>query len=391
MLKTKDGSEITLSQALAFLECKGITPPKLEHYYCPHYGVNSAATRRWTSAYHGIPGNGEIKGALVPRWKNGFFLHADFSQNEYRVFAALAGEEAIMQAFREGKDIHRFIASKVFNKPEKEITGAERNVAKRLSFGLLYGKGIPAIAEEYFRGDVKYAQSLFDMFFNMFPRIKAYMEEQKAMLFNKGYITTVWGDPIYLPYDASSVSSVHEAIRYAINYPTQSTASSAAALTGFELKKMARERKWELAIPGFIHDCLEGDFGHNYFLEVFDQLPQLAEEWPYEAFKLPLSLDIELGVRGGPYLVEFKRTGEDRRFVRDGVMRAKFEGRKDAVEELFERLKCEGRYNVTVTDTEEEESYGNWKELYMKVASSYSRSMGRTVTNLKGKVEVSLR
>ena len=141
----------------------------------------------------------------MPRWKNGFFLHADFSQNEYRVFAALAGEEAIMQAFREGKDIHRFIATKVFNKPEKEITGAERNVAKRLSFGLLYGKGIPAIAEEYFRDDVKYAQSLFDMFFNMFPRIKAYMEEQKQMLFDKGYITTVWGDPIYLPYDASSV------------------------------------------------------------------------------------------------------------------------------------------------------------------------------------------
>lgn len=205
MLKTKDGSEITLSQALAFLECKGITPPKLEHYYCPHYSVNAAVTRRWTSAFHGIPANSDVKACLVPRHKDGFFLHADFSQNEYRVFAALAKEGAIMQAFREGKDIHRFIASKVFNKPEKEISSAERNVAKRLSFGLLYGKSIVAIAEEYFRGDVKYAQSLFDMFFSMFPAIKTYMEQQKQQLFEHGYVTTVWGDPIYITYNANSL------------------------------------------------------------------------------------------------------------------------------------------------------------------------------------------
>lgn len=135
MLKTKDGSEITLSQALAFLECKGITPPKLEHYYCPHYSVNAAVTRRWTSAFHGIPANSDVKACLVPRHKDGFFLHADFSQNEYRVFAALAKEGAIMQAFREGKDIHRFIASRIFGKLESEVTNAERNVAKRCVLG----------------------------------------------------------------------------------------------------------------------------------------------------------------------------------------------------------------------------------------------------------------
>lgn len=78
-------------------------------------------------------------------------------------------------------------------------------VAHNCSFGLLYGKSIVAIAEEYFRGDVKYAQSLFDMFFSMFPAIKTYMEQQKQQLFEHGYVTTVWGDPIYITYNANSL------------------------------------------------------------------------------------------------------------------------------------------------------------------------------------------
>lgn len=95
----------------------------------------AAVTRRWSSSFHGLPASGDTKGCLVPFEEEQLFFHADFAQNEYKVFAALAQEPAIIQAFREGRDIHRFIASKVFGKPESEITSSERNVAKRCVHG----------------------------------------------------------------------------------------------------------------------------------------------------------------------------------------------------------------------------------------------------------------
>lgn len=206
--KDKHGNPVSDQDGINFAVDKlGESVLNEYHLYALYYGVNSAVTKRWTSAFHGIPANADVKGVFIPHFKNGYFVHADFSQNEYKVFAALAKEEAIVQAFREGKDIHRFIASKLYSKPEAEISGVERSVAKKLSFGLLYGKGIPAIAEEYFRGDVAYAQSLFDMFFTMFPRVKAYIEEQKAILFANREVYTVFGDAIKIEFDETKITS----------------------------------------------------------------------------------------------------------------------------------------------------------------------------------------
>jgi DNA polymerase family A len=356
--------------------------------YQPHYGVCAAETGRWTSAYHGLPGACDIKGCFIPFEDDQIFLHADFAQNEYKVFAALAKEEAIIQAFREGKDIHRFIASKVFNKLESEITPSERNVAKRLSFGLLYGKGIPAIAEEYFRGDVKYAQKLFDDFFVMFPRIKAYMREQEEMLFEKGYITTVFGDPIYIEYDKDKKSSVNEAKRYASNYPTQSTASLAAALVGERILEIAQKEKWDLWLGGFIHDCEEGCFGVDYLFPIFEEFPKTAEQYPFDTYRLPMSIDIELGVCGGPGLVEFKRQKGNTAFMINGQLKAKFEGETQYVNQLFDKFRAAG-YIIELDKVEEEEDYQSWSEMFLRVASSYRSGLGKTLFITKGLITIS--
>lgn len=182
-----------------------------------------------------------------------------------------------------------------------------------------------------------------------------------------------------------------DSVRFAINYPTQSTASSIAALTGYELMQLARRNEWEIYIPGFIHDCLEGDFSHRHWVDVFTEMPRFAEEWPYNTFGLPVAMDFEIGVRGGPFLVEFKRNKDDRLFVRDGVMRAEFEGRKEAVELLLDRLRKHGRYDVEVTDVEEGVTYTSWSELYLKVASSINLSFGKSVPTQSGKIAVSLK
>lgn len=385
--KDKNGELIPDEVGLSFMKSRlGTDAYKVFTLYQPEYGVCSAGTARWTSAYHGIPAASDVKTCFVPSKPNHIFLHADFSQNEYRVFAALAKEDGIIQAFREGKDIHRFIAAKTFQKPESEITGAERNVAKRLSFGLLYGKSVQAIAEEYFRGDVKYAQKLFDDFFQMFPRVKAYIEEQKEMLFELGYVTTVFGDPIYISYDASKPSAVAEAIRFSGNYPTQSTASIAAALVGERMLNHAKVNNWDFEMAGFIHDCEEGSFTHELLIQVFEEYPRLAENYPYETYGLPMSIDIEIGICGGAGLVEFKRKKGETKFVKDGLLSAKIEGESKYVDALLEKISISHEYELV--GIEEEDVYQSWSEMYLKVASSYRSSLGKVTKIKSGEIHV---
>jgi hypothetical protein len=391
--KSIDGVEFKLSTdqinqlAVLLKRDKNIKLNNYQYLYQPKYGVNAAITRRWSSSYHGIPSNSDVKTAFVPKEEDDIFLHADFAQNEYKVFAALAKEDAIVQAFREGKDIHMFIASKTFKKPEEEINSAERNVAKRLSFGLLYGKTVAAIADDYFNGDVPYAQKLFDDFYTMFPNIKVYIEQQKNVLFDTGGVTTVFGDFIPIVYDANKPSSVNESIRFAGNYPTQSSASSVAALVGYNFNKYSKENGLGVSIPGFIHDCLEGSFNVKSLIQVFDQMPNFAETWPYETFGLPMSIDMEIGVCGGAGLIEFKRAKGNKRFVVDGVLKAKFEGRKDYFNLLLDKVKKQ--YKVTIHDEETEVITGAWSDLYMRVASAFHLGMGRPIEFISGTIEIS--
>jgi len=214
------------------------------------------------------------------------------------------------------------------------------------------------------------------------------MEKQKQMLFDLGYVTTVFGDPIHIQYDASKQSQVNEAIRFAVNYPTQSSASSVAALVGRRFGDYARGHGMDVSIPGFIHDCLEGSFGRGSLIQVFDQLPKFAEDWTYSTFKLPMSIDIEIGVRGGPSLVEFKRLKDRKAFVEDGVMSAKFEGRESEFNKLVDRIRG-GGHTVDTEDVEVESVTGNWSDLYMKVGSGYHMGMGRPVPHVSGKIYVS--
>jgi len=205
------------------------------------------------------------------------------------------------------------------------------------------------------------------------------------MLFNLEYITTVWGDPIHITYDANKKSSVNDAIRYSGNYPTQSTASSTAALVGVRIMEAADANGWPISLPGFIHDCLEGSFANDFLLKAFDIVPNFAENWPFDNFGLPMSIDMEIGVRGGPFLVEFKRPKGELKFIKDGVLSAKFDGRADAVDLLFDRMRTTG-YSVETSDVEEEEHYTSWSEMYMKVASAFRLSMGRKVLSKAGTV-----
>jgi hypothetical protein len=136
-LVTADGHLVTQQQAVEYARrvYQRTHDPRLYghvHIFDPSYGVNSVATKRWSSAYHGIPSMSESKQAFVSRFEGGLFGKCDFSQHELRIIAALCKDPNMMQAFIDNKDLHRMVASKMYHVPEEDVTPNQRSVAKCL-------------------------------------------------------------------------------------------------------------------------------------------------------------------------------------------------------------------------------------------------------------------
>lgn len=344
--------------------------------YEPHYGIAAAATRRWSSSFHGLPSSSDVQQCLKPYAEDQIVFKCDYSQFELRILALLAKADSLIATFKSGKDVHRFVASKVFQKSEEEISDTERSFAKKAVFGIVFLKTVQAFADDYMKGDLKAAKEFFEMFFNMFPEIQNYIEGQKERLYGKGYITTIFGDPIYLSYDNNKKSSEQDAIRHSVNYPIQSSASNIAGLTGNRLVKLGKDNNYQYHIPGFIHDCLQVLTPISESFIIFDKIIEYAEELPWQEFGAPIQMDMEIGISNGN-LVEFKRLKNKTKFIEDGVVNAKFDGKIKDCDLLFQRLSNNG-INVNILEEKTYDKYYSWSDLYVKTNSTYNLNFGTT-------------
>ena len=166
----------------------------------------------------------EIRKAFIPDDGCEFFS-ADYSQIELRIMAHLSGDPHMLEAFREGQDIHAATAAKVYKKPIGEVTRAERSKAKTANFGIIYGISAFGLAERM-GVDRREAKDLIDEYFRTYPSVKAYMERSIADARERGYVETVSKRKRYLP-DIHSHNSVVRgyAERNAINAPIQGSAA----------------------------------------------------------------------------------------------------------------------------------------------------------------------
>ena len=162
----------------------------------------------------------EIRKCFVPdegcRW-----FSADYSQIELRIMAHLSGDENMIEAFREGFDIHRATAAKIWKVPMDEVTDAQRKKAKQANFGIIYGITAFGLAQrmEIPNGE---ARQLIDDYFKTFPKVHQYMEQAKEEARRKGYAETMFGRRRYLPDINSHNNTVRGfAERNAINAPIQ--------------------------------------------------------------------------------------------------------------------------------------------------------------------------
>ncbi|MBR6720631.1 MAG: DNA polymerase I [Alistipes sp.] len=181
-----------------------------------------------------------IRAAFISSDSDHTLVAADYSQIELRLMAHLSGDEALIDAFMHGADIHASTAARLFHKSATEVTSDERRRAKTANFGIIYGISAFGLAQ---RLDIpnREARDLIDSYFVSYPDIKRYMDDAVARATNEGYVETMFGRRRKLHDIASSNRTVRGiAERNAINTPIQGSAADIMKLAMIEIRRRFR-------------------------------------------------------------------------------------------------------------------------------------------------------
>lgn len=166
----------------------------------------------------------EIRRAFIAE-EGCLFFSADYSQIELRVIAHMSGDEAMIEAFNSGEDIHRATAAKIYGVPIEDVTDEQRRHAKTANFGIIYGISAFGLAERLSisRSDAK---KLIEGYYESYPQLRQYMEDSLERVRQEGYVSTIKGRRRYLP-DINSRNAVVRgyAERNAVNAPIQGSAA----------------------------------------------------------------------------------------------------------------------------------------------------------------------
>ena len=150
---------------------------------------------------------------------------ADYSQIELRIMAHLSSDEGLLNAFREGLDVHRATAAEVFGVPLEKVSAEQRRKAKAINFGLIYGMSAFGLGKQLHLGRHE-AQDYINRYFERYPGVQAYMNDTRKLAHEQGFVQTLFGRRLYLPeINASNKMRQQAAERTAINAPMQGSAA----------------------------------------------------------------------------------------------------------------------------------------------------------------------
>ncbi|RMD72753.1 MAG: DNA polymerase I, partial [Bacteroidetes bacterium] len=235
----------------------------------------------------------QIRRAFIPRDDQHRLLSADYSQIELRLIAAISGDEAMLEDFRKGLDIHRATAARVFDVPYDEVTPEQRRRAKTVNFSIIYGAGATNLSRQL---DIKRseAQQLIEQYFKKYPGLKDYMDRMVAFAREHGYVTTLLGRRRYLR-DINSRNSLarSNAERMAINTPIQGTAADMIKLAMIQIHQALRQMQARTAMVLQVHDELVFDVP----LDELDAVRDMVVDKMKNALPdLPVPIVVEAGV-----------------------------------------------------------------------------------------------
>ena len=205
----------------------------------------------------------EIRKAFIPRDEHHVLISADYSQIELRIVAAISGDERMIQAFKDDKDIHTATAATVYGIAESEVDKTQRRNAKAVNFGIIYGQSAFGLAENLGISRTE-AKSIIDSYFERFEGIKKYMSATMAFAQDHGYVQTIAGRKRWLP-DIHSGNQVVRgyAERNAINMPIQGTAADMIKLAMIAVHKAIKKEGLQSKMILQVHDELVFDVPLN--------------------------------------------------------------------------------------------------------------------------------
>ena len=232
----------------------------------------------------------EIRKCFIPE-EGCLFFSADYSQIELRIMAHLSEDENMMEAFREGHDIHRATAAKIWHVDIDKVTDAQRKKAKQANFGIIYGITTYGLAQ---RMDIpnSEAKELIEGYFRTFPKVQAYMEHAKEEARAKGYAETLFHRRRYLADINSRNATVRGfAERNAINAPIQGTEA--------DIIKVAMVRIWERFKKEGIRSKMilqvHDELNFSVFPEEREQVERIVIEEMQNAYPLNVPLIADAG------------------------------------------------------------------------------------------------
>lgn len=229
--------------------------------------------------------------------KGNVLLSVDYSQIELRVAAHLSGDKAMVDAFRSGEDFHTITAALIFNKKKEEVTKDLRRSAKTINFGVLYGMGSNALAQQTGMNRME-AKEFIQRYYTVYKRLKEYLDELKATAREKGYVETLWGRRRYVPDIMSGVPQVRaEAERAATNHPIQGTAADMMKLAMIEVDGLIQSGKIAAQMLIQVHDELVFEVTAGYAVSVAKAVRERMEN--IEKLKVPILVDVEVGENWG--------------------------------------------------------------------------------------------
>ena len=242
-----------------------------------------------------------IRRAFVAGSPDRVLVAADYSQIELRVLAHVSQDPALLDAFRSGADIHRRTAAAGFGVAESAVTREQRDVAKMLNFGIVYGMSDFGLAWRM-QMPREEAQRFIDEYFKRYGQVRRYVLETKAFCIEQGYVETLLGRRRYIPDMTSRVNAVRNAAeRMAINMPIQGTAADIMKIAMARVHRALHDSDLHARVLLQVHDELVAEVPR---LEV-ERMARLLGEEMGAAYDLDVPLVVD--VRTGPNWDEMQR------------------------------------------------------------------------------------
>ncbi|MBG2803909.1 DNA polymerase I [Proteus sp. WDL240414] len=233
-----------------------------------------------------------IRQAFIAR--EGFkIVAADYSQIELRIMAHLSQDKGLLDAFAQGKDIHRATASEVFGIPLEDVTSEQRRSAKAINFGLIYGMSAFGLSQQI-GVERREAQRYMDLYFERYPGVLDYMERTRKQASEQGYVETLDGRRLYLP-EINSKNAIRRKAseREAINAPMQGTAADIIKKAMIAVDNwICNECPADVHMIMQVHDELVFEVRESYLENANIMIHKLMES----SMELAIPLKVEVGI-----------------------------------------------------------------------------------------------